>query len=241
MISSLIGFINKQQFQPGFWGVFVNPFFISRKNLLKAMKHFSQRLHGKTLDIGCGTKPYQQYFTNTEYIGLEIEIQTNRQEKKADFYYDGKTFPFPDGTFDSALSNQVLEHVFTPNDFLKEVNRVMKREGILLLSVPFVWDEHEQPYDYARYSSFGLEHILKQNGFEILEQKKLGTPVETIFQLINAYLYKVTKKIPIIKQTTTFFIMSFFTIAGLIASKILPANEDLYLDNIILLKKVRNV
>jgi len=40
----------------------------------------------------------------------------------------------------------------------------------MLMTAPFVWDEHSQPYNYARYSSFGLKFILEKHGFEILEQ-----------------------------------------------------------------------
>ena len=58
------------------------------------------------------------------------------------------------------MCNQVLEHVFNPDDFVREIARVLKPGGALLLTVPFVWNEHEQPYDYARYSSFGLRAFL---------------------------------------------------------------------------------
>ena len=57
---------------------------------------------------------------------------------------------------------------------------------MLLLSCPFVWDEHEQPYDYARYSSFGIRHILEQNGFEILELRKSINDFSIFPQLVNA-------------------------------------------------------
>src|SRR3546814_6951319 len=56
---------------------------------------------------------------------------------------------------------------------------------MLLLTVPFVWDEHEQPYDYARYSTFGLKSLLERNGFNVLTQKKLLADSSILFQLIN--------------------------------------------------------
>src|SRR3546814_4577495 len=62
---------------------------------------------------------------------------------------------------------------------------------MLLLTVPFVWDEHEQPYDYARYSTFGLKSLLERNGFNVLTQKKLLADSSILFQLINAYMFKV--------------------------------------------------
>jgi SAM-dependent methyltransferase len=233
--------LNKQMFEPGVAAIFVNPFYIARKNLLNAIKEYGKLVKGKTIDIGCGSKPYEKYFASTEYLGLEIETQTNQTEKKADFYYDGKIFPFEDQSFDSAISNQVLEHVFTPSEFLHEANRILKPDGLCLITVPFVWDEHEQPYDYARYSSFGLKFLLETNGFEIVKQSKLGHPVEVICQLTNAYLYKITKNIPVVKQLTTLFIASLITLCGIIFSKLLPSNNDLFLDNIILAKKIKNV
>ena len=106
------------------------------------------------IDIGCGNKPYKNLFKHCKsYIGLEIESEN---KNSADFTYDGKNFPFEDETFDSAVCSEVLEHVFEPNQFLKEVNRVLKKNGLIILTLPFFWDEHEQPYDYARYTSFGL-------------------------------------------------------------------------------------
>ena len=110
------------------------------------------------------------------------------------------------------------------------------------MTVPFVWDEHEQPYDYARYSSFGLNHILKENGFEIAEYRKSNNGLEVIFQLINAYIYKVTlTKSVYFNMLTTLILIAPINILGLILSKILPENDDLYLDNIVLAKKIKDV
>ena len=110
------------------------------------------------------------------------------------------------------------------------------------MTVPFVWDEHEQPYDYARYSSFGLKHILSENGFKIIEHRKSNNGLEVIFQLINAYIYKVTlTKSVYFNMLSTLILMAPINIVGFILSKILPKNDDLYLDNIVLSKKVKDV
>ena len=110
------------------------------------------------------------------------------------------------------------------------------------MTVPFVWDEHEQPYDYARYSSFGLKHILSENGFEIIEQRKSNNGLEVIFQLLNDYIFKKTvTKSRYLNLLFMLMLMAPINVLGLIFSKILPRNNDLYLDNIILTKKVKNV
>ncbi len=230
--------INKEQFSPSFLGILVNPFYFARKGLFNNISELAQHIHGKVLDVGCGQKPYEKLFKVTNYIGLEIDTDENRKNKKADFFYDGSLFPFPDFDFDCVIVNQVFEHIFNPDHFLNEINRVLKSQGILLLTVPFVWDEHELPFDYARYSSFGLKHILKEHGFEVMEQRKSIGDIRVIFQLINAYIYKVTvTPNNYINLLLTVILMAPFNILGELCSLVLPKNEDLYLDNIILAKK----
>lgn len=241
MISTLKKIYFKERFNPGFLGLFINPFYFARKGLYDGIYSMSSQVTGKTLDIGCGQKPYKNLFPATEYIGLEIDNADNRKNKKADCFYDGATLPFNDKEFDSIVINQVFEHVFNPDEFLKEANRVLKSNGKILLTVPFVWDEHEQPFDYARYSSFGLESILIKHGFEISENKKSMTDIRVIAQLINAYIYKITiTRYTIINTLFAVIFMSPFNILGEIFSWITPKNNDLYLDNIVLAKKIND-
>lgn len=242
MIHRLKAIIQKEQFQPGLLGIFVNPFYFARKGLRWHIKALAASVRGKTLDAGCGQKPYEEFCNSSEYIGLEIDSSKNRAAKKADYFYDGKTFPFQNGEFDSVITNQVFEHVFNPDDFLSEANRVLKDEGILLMSVPFVWDEHEQPFDYARYSSFGLKYMLEKHGFEVIEHRKSINDIRVIFQLINCYIQKKTAtKNSYVNLLTTVFLMAPFNILGELLSKVLPKNDDLYLDNIVLAKKRKGI
>ena len=238
MFNSSIQRIQKEQFQPGFWGPFVSPFYFARKGLYESMVVLARHIHGKTLDVGCGKKPYENLFNSNEYIGLEYDTPENRRLKRADFFYDGVSFPFENDEFDSVVCNQVLEHVFTPDQFVSEIHRVLKDQGALLLTVPFIWDEHEQPFDYARYSSFGLKSLLNRNGFDVIEQRKTLTDARVIFQLINAYLYKITvTKNRYINLITTILLMSLINIMGVLISKVLPFNQDFYLDNVVLARK----
>lgn len=237
MISFLKDQVLKHQFNPGILGIFLNPFYIARRDLHKHLSDLGKNITGKTLDVGCGTKPYEKLFKHSKYVGLEFDTGIDSEKKQADFYYDGKSFPFAENEFDSVVTNQVLEHVFTPDEFLDEINRVLKPKGKLLLTVPFVWDEHEQPYDYARYSSFGLKALLEKHGFEIIEHRKSVNDYRVLAQLFNAYIYKIARGNIFLKNLAMIFIMSPITISGIILSKILPKNDDLYLDNIVLAEK----
>jgi SAM-dependent methyltransferase len=225
-------------FFPSSFGIFVNPFYFARAGLRDAMVEFAPQLSGKLLDVGCGSEPYRALFTVDTYIGLDIDSDASRQRGIADQLYDGGSFPFSDGAFDSALCNQVLEHVFNPNVFLGEIFRILNPGGRLLMTVPFVWDEHEQPYDFARYSSFGLRAILEKQGFKILLHKKLGADPTVLFQLANAYLFKISLGLPrsiILLMTVT--VMALINLAGLIARRLLPGNPDLFLDHVVLVEK----
>jgi len=243
MIERIKHALRKGQFKPGILALFFNPYYFSRKGLFRHISLSAPHVTGRTLDVGCGTKPYEKLFLSaTSYIGLELDTVANRKNKKADYFYNGPTFPFQNNEFDSVIVNEVLEHVFSPSDFLSEIYRVLKPNGILLMTVPFVWDEHEQPFDYARYSSFGLKYLLEKSGFEIIECRKSIGDIRVIFQLINCYIYKKTfTKNVFVNLSTTFFLMSPFTILGELLSKMLPKNEDLYLDNVILLKTKKTV
>lgn len=228
----------KAAFFPGILGLFINPFYFARKGLAKNIRDLSSHISGKVLDVGCGKKPYEQLFQATEYIGLEYDSPENRKKKNADFYYDGHIFPFENNSFDSLVINQVFEHVFNPDAFLKEVLRVLKPGGKLLMTVPFVWDEHEQPHDYARYSSFGLIFILEKQGFNIVEQRKSVNDFRVIFQLVNAYLYKkMMSSNQYLNLVLVFLVMSPINVAGEIVGFLLPENNDLYLDNVVLARK----
>ena len=219
----------------------MNPFYIARKGLFQHTEALAPRITGRILDVGCGQKPYENLFKVSSYIGLEIDTAENRRNKKADFFYDGTQFPFRESEFDSLIMNQVFEHVFTPDIFLSEVNRVLKADGVLFMTVPFVWDEHQQPHDFARYSSFGLGSLLERHGFEVIEQRKSVKDIRVVFQLLNGYLYKKTVSgNKYINMFLTLVLMAPWNIVGELLAKVLPENDDLYLDNIVLAKKVKN-
>ena len=234
--------LKKEQFNPGVIGIFTNPFYFSRRGLFLGMTELGKELSGKLLDIGCGTKPYERYLNVAKYVGLEIDSERSRTTSKADYFYDGKLFPFSDKEFDSLLANEVFEHVFNPTEFLSEANRVLKTGGTMLLTVPFVWDEHEQPHDYARYTSFGLQYILAQHGFDVVHQKKSVNDIRVLFQLLNEYIYKKTYvNNTILRQLLNTVLISPFTLFGVLVFWLFPKNNDLFLDNIVLARKINDV
>lgn len=232
--------INKETFNPSWVGMLVNPFYFARKGLYKGIRKSSEKISGRILDVGCGRKPYKELFSYTQYLGIDIDNPGHSHENEdVDIFYDGRKFPLDNDSFDSIICNQVLEHVFTPDELLQEINRVLRNDGYLLLTVPFVWDEHEQPNDYARYSSFGIKYLLEKNGFRIEHNEKSVNSLSVIFQLINAYFYKkLMTRGKLLHYMAMLFLIFPVNLIGSIISGIFPDNDDLYLDNIILAKKI---
>ena len=234
----LRSFKSKQDFNPTYMGILVNPYFIIRYNLFKGIRKFSKSfISGKLLDFGCGSKPYKSFFKVDEYIGLDTYNSGHSHENEnIDVLYDGKKIPFDDNTFDYIFSSEVLEHVFNINDTMLELNRVLKTNGKMLITLPFIWGEHEQPHDFARYTSFGLKSILEKNGFEILQQVKTTTFIETVFQNLTAYLYHTA--VPKgLRTVLTLILIAPLNLLGIFFGKILPNDKTHYLNNIMLCVK----
>jgi SAM-dependent methyltransferase len=228
----------QQSFNPTRLGLLLNPFYFARRGLRDAILSARPYVHGRVLDVGCGQKPYLSHFDVSEYVGLEIDTPNTRSAGKADAFYDGRSFPFDDSSFDSVVCNQVLEHVFEPRQFLSEVRRVLKADGKVVFTVPFVWDEHEQPYDYARYSSFGVRYLFESNGFEVVESRKTISGVRAVSQVLNTYFVKINP-FRTVKRRLVFEVLTSapINLLGELAAHVLPENADLYLDNLIVASK----
>lgn len=186
----LRSFIDKNQFSPSFAGLLVNPFWLSRRELSIHFKKYAPALSGAILDFGCGTAPYKQFVKNaTSYLGLEYDSDENRKSKSADIFYDGNTIPLNDESIDGIISTQTFEHVPNPAQIVSEWKRILKPDGKLLLTVPFMWPEHEMPNDFLRYTSGGICSLLSKNGFEIMVMERLLCDLRTPAQLFLAYMY----------------------------------------------------
>lgn len=132
----------------------------------KAFRRNAKYINGRVVDLGCGTSPYKKDILElaNEYIGVDWDnsLHNVNPDVVADL---SKEFPFENEFADTLISFQVLEHLPTPQLYLFECYRILKPGGYLLLSVPFQMGIHEAPYDYFRYTRYGLEYLLSEAGF----------------------------------------------------------------------------
>nr|WP_245902685.1 class I SAM-dependent methyltransferase [Flavobacterium aciduliphilum] len=192
------------------------------------------------MDFGCGTKPYEKLFNKiNSYTGVDYKIEGREEiQKRVDIFYDGKTIPFQDSNFDSLLSTEVLEHVFNIDELLKEFNRILKINGKAIITTPFMWEEHEMPYDFARYTTPALEYLYKKNGFEIIHTHKTGNYIEVIFQFGINYFKNIIPN-TIFKQILLIPFIFIFNLLGFSLSYLLPTDQTAYFNNVFVLEKIR--
>ncbi|MDB4973978.1 MAG: methylase [Myxococcaceae bacterium] len=225
-------------FRPGLLGLLTNPFYFARSGLHQTLSRVTGRVGGRMLDVGCGNKPYAHMFGVSEHIGLELDSPAARAQNRADVFYDGQTFPFPDARFETVFASQVFEHVFNPDRFLAEVYRVLAPHGQLLMTLPFVWDEHEQPHDFARYSSFGIEHLLTQHGFDVQVMLKSGADFSVVLQTWGMYAYKALAPGTRWTKLAAAGVLTLpVNLVGSVVLPWLPKNPDLFLDLVVLASK----
>ena len=237
--NKLTGYLKHQSFQPGILSIFINPFFFIRYALFKNIRQYIPHLEGKLLDFGCGRKPYENLFSVTEYVGVDMaETGHDHKNSKVDVYYDGKRLPFNDSVFDSLFCSEVLEHIFNPDEILPELKRVLKPGAKALITVPFSWNEHEMPYDYARYSSEGIKYLLEKNGFKIIKLTKSGSFARVNFQLWALYFFELFKKWGLAGYLLSLLFVVPINITGTILLILLPRNESMYFTNIVLAEKI---
>jgi SAM-dependent methyltransferase len=206
----------------------------------KKIAEYALNFNGKMLDFGCGHKPYKSIFQHVdEYIGVDFENKGHSHEKEdIDAYYDGNSLPFPDDYFDCAICTEVLEHVPDIDKSLILLKQVIKRNGKIILTVPFVWPEHEMPFDFRRFTVGGLIKKLEEHGFEVLKSHKNGNYVSVIIQLQIMFIHQLLFRKNVYLNLLINMIFIFpFTLIGLILSPIFIKCDGLYFNNIILASK----
>ena len=163
---------------------YIHYYFLIR-DIKQAIDHFAK---GSLLDLGCGNKPYKPLYDPlvSSQIGCDI-IQSDKN--LVDVICPITDLSFPDQQFDTVLCTQVLEHVYEHDKMMQEIHRVMKPGGTIILTVPFAWELHEEPYDFFRYTRHSLKELFERSGFTINYIKPNGGKWAAIYQLRNNMLY----------------------------------------------------
>jgi len=144
--------------------------FVSKVRLHRSASRLIPRLSGRVLDVGAGVQPFRRYLRpDHEYVAMEVAASRSGQVTG-----DARHMPFASEVFDGIICTEVIEHVDDPALALREIGRICRPGARLYLSAPMTWGLHYEPYDYFRYTRYGLESLLRRCGFQVEETVRIG-------------------------------------------------------------------
>lgn len=176
----------------------IHPQFIIKKYEKEVITDNLRFLKGSLIDVGCGTQPYKKIIS--KYVSTYISVdhpQISKMyptENKPDLLASAEKIPFKDGSFDTVLLLQVIEHLKKPEIALIETYRILKKNGIVIISVPFMYPLHDEPNDYFRFTHYALKQLLKNSNLRILKLYPQGNFLDFLYlSIIEIVLYNYKK------------------------------------------------
>lgn len=185
--------MKKLQYDPNYINMPLNNdtlFYYSVRTLLqRVVRDNLSDFKGVLLDLACGSMPYKQYILDnnkniTEYIGVDVNYVPEYKQFKADLEWNGKIIPREDSSVDTIITTEFFEHIDNLEEVLLEARRVLKKEGVLFFTIPFIWPLHVTPHDQYRYTPYSLIRMLKKAGFENIHIGNLGGHHAALAQMI---------------------------------------------------------
>src|SRR5665647_331058 len=130
------------------------------------LQKYAPLYKGVLYDLGCGESPYQEFFLRyaDKYVG--VDWAGSFHDTKADIAADlNKPLPIESEVADTVVSLSVMEHLCEPQTMLNQARRILKPGGVMVLQVPWQWWIHEAPYDFFRYTPYGLKYLFEKASF----------------------------------------------------------------------------
>src|SRR3989338_7929048 len=164
----------------------IGEFFLIKRKVLALFKGIFKN-SDKVLDVGCGENPYYHKSVGSKIVCLDIN-----HSKKAHIIGDAMHLPIKKEKFDGLISVNSLYYCDDPSIAIEEFSRVLKKDGKLVLMMPFIYPIHHSPDDKYRFTRYGIMELLKDN-FEVKQIKAVGG----IFNLPTVILHSLMKGIPL--------------------------------------------
>jgi len=168
---------NKIKFFPKLYYLFIN-LFAPAPLLDKKLKNFLKEASPEDIILNLGSGSFR---LNKGIINVDIEPY-----KEVDIVSDIAKIPFKEESVDIIILNAVLEHTKQPELVIQESHRVLKRGGLIYITVPFIYPLHPSPNDYQRWTHAGF--LEKMKGFELIKSGIISGPTIALISILQEYL-----------------------------------------------------
>jgi SAM-dependent methyltransferase len=157
---------------------------------------------GMMLDVGCGSKPYQDLFSTSMHLG--VDWPNSSYALNIETFADASALPFASSAFDTVLCTEVIEHISKPSLAMAEMARVLRPGGHLILSAPLVHMLHDLPNDFFRYTHLGIQSLARDAGLcpiSCWPRGGFGTVLfDLAFRFMVQWLRRLFRRIPFGRQ-----------------------------------------
>ena len=181
-------------FSENFGPTIIHPQYIAFRLHNCGLQEAEKYAKGKLIDIGCGRMRASQVLGSqiSEYVGVDhpSTVRMYPSDKRPHLLCDASEIPVANNSFDTALMLAVIEHLDKPKEALDECFRILKKDGILIMTIPFMYPIHDAPYDFYRYTPFAIDKMLKKSGFKIIKLYAQGGFLE--FWLLSLICFLLT-------------------------------------------------
>jgi SAM-dependent methyltransferase len=126
----------------------------------------------RVLDASAGSRPYAAIFQRQRYESCDVP--GGFYPGRHDFEAFLEAIPRPDATYGAVILTQVLEHVPDPEAVLREIHRVLKPGGKLLLTVPLTAPLHGEPWNFFQFTQYGIAELAWRTNFQLARCEKIG-------------------------------------------------------------------
>src|SRR3989344_1229049 len=190
----------------------IGEFYMLNARIKKLMRKSISEKIPLTLDIGCGETPYYHRLINGKVVAFDI-----CRCKNTSVIGDADFLPFKDDSFDLLISVNSLYYFKNPLNVIELANKVLKKNGKILIIVPFFYPIHDAPIDRYRFTEYGIRTMLEQH-FRVSKLECVGGFVS----LPSVILHALIKGIPLfapksLKKTARFFSYILFYIPYIIS------------------------
>ncbi len=134
----------------------------------------------RVLDVGAGSCPYRALFAHCDYRTQDFQQLPGVQLRDGsygtiDYVSDATAIPVSDGSFDAVICAEMLEHVPDPASVVREIGRVLRPGGTLILTAPLGSGIHQEPYHYyGGFTPYWYKHFLREAGFSDIQIEANG-------------------------------------------------------------------